>query len=308
MIFINILSDIRTAKAHPWPPSYTTTQQCRRRGKIIFSVHLGIRDNRCKLIIMFCSDQQINLKWSQLSKSSLVMKKRFAPWVPPNINLVWPLVLERPKYLSGTTKLCKISHFVTWIWCGSLCSRNKADCSMMKLIVFQIMFPAYSSNQALLVSAALSNDFSIQEKWGRQSKMKIYLKLHNFHSYFRLPYTDRINLETKKIWPGHHLEKMDRSLFLPVSTPASFAKRRLQLIVLIDLRRKRLRNSHSKPDNSKNVRRLKKKTMTSWHSLRSSLHYSKQASWIAWRMCRGFIRMQSYPTWKKKSPDADILC
>ena len=256
MIFINILSDIRTAKAHPWPPSYTTTQQCRRRGKIIFSVHLGIRDNRCKLIIMFCSDQQINLKWSQLSKSSLVMKKRFAPWVPPNINLVWPLVLERPKYLSGTTRLCKISHFVTWIWCGSLCSRNKADCSMMKLIVFQIMFPAYSSNQALLVSAALSNDFSIQEKWGRQSKMKIYLKLHNFHSYFRLPYTDRINLETKKMWPGHHLEEMDWSLFLPVLTPASFAKRRLQLIVLIDLRRKRLRNSHSKPDNSENVRRL----------------------------------------------------
>ena len=51
-------------------------------------------------------------------------------------------------------------------------------------------------------------------------------------------------------------------LFLPASTQASFAKRRLQLIVLIDLRRKRLRNSHSKPDNSENVRRLKKKTMT----------------------------------------------
>ena len=170
------------------------------------------------------------------------MKKRFAPWVPPNINLVWPLVLERPKYLSGTTKLCKISHL--------------ADCSMMTLIVFQIMFPAFSSNQALLVSTTLPYDFSIQEKWGRQSKMKIYLKLHNFHSYFRLPYTDRINLETKKIWPGHHLEEMDCSLFLPVSTPGSFAKRRLQLIVLIDLRRKRLRNSHSKPDNSENVRRL----------------------------------------------------
>ena len=183
------------------------------------------------------------------------MTKRFAPWVPPNINLVWPLVLERPKYLSGTTKLCKISHFVTWIWCGSLCSRNKADCSMMTLIVFQIMFPAYSSNQALLVSAALSNDFSIQEKWGRQSKMKMH-KASQLSLFLRHPDTDRINLETKKIWPGHHLEEMDCSLFLPVSTPGSFAKRRLQLIVLIDLRRKRLRNSHSKPDNSENVRRL----------------------------------------------------
>ena len=45
-----------------------------------------------------------------------------------------------------------------------------------------------------------------------------------------------------------------------------------------------------------------------WHSSRSGLQYSKQASWIACRMCRGFIGMQSYPTRMTKSPDEDILC